>query len=67
MRVGKGNSLKLRKLRMSAASRGILSIADLARKVPCSRWSIYFAIEHPARFPRVTKRIKELTTFSEAN
>jgi len=67
MRVGKGNTLKLRKLRMNAAARGILSVAQLARLVPCSRVAVYLALENPSRFSRVTKRIKELTTFSEAN
>jgi len=57
MREGKINN---KTLRMRAASRGILTIAELARRVPCSRVAIYLALERPARFPRVTKRIKEL-------
>ena len=47
-------------LRTRAAAAGIFSIAELARQVPCARVSIYFAIERPSRFPKVTSRIKEL-------
>lgn len=48
------------KLRMKAAARGILSIAELARRVPCSRPAIYFALEMPHRYSRVARRIKEI-------
>lgn len=57
MRDRKSNTAKLR---MKAAARGILSIAELARLVPCSRPAIYFALEKPHRFSRVARRIKEL-------
>lgn len=53
---------KPKKLRQRAAVRGILSIAELARLVPCSRTSIYLSLENPRRFPTVTRRIHELTT-----
>ncbi len=53
---------KPRKLRMRAAAKGILSIAELARLVPCSREAVYFALEKPTRYPRVARRIEEIVS-----
>ena len=47
-------------LRRRAASKGIFTLAELARRIPCSRMAVYFALEKPSRFPRVVRRIKEL-------
>lgn len=55
-----GNS-NSEKLRMQAAARGILSISALAKLIPCSRTAVYLALERPSRFPRVARRIKQLT------
>jgi hypothetical protein len=48
-------------IRKRAAAVGIFSFAELARRIPCSRIAIYLAIERPSRFPRVVRRIEELT------
>lgn len=55
-----GEITDLATIRTLAAQRGIFSIAELARRVPCARESIYLAIERPSRFPNVVNRIKEL-------
>ena len=47
-------------LRREMAVRGIFSIAELARRVPCSRWSVYAAMDH-GKCPQVRNRIKEIT------
>lgn len=57
-----GAKHKQKKLRMQAASRGILSIAELARLVPCSRTTIYESLERPARFPAAVRRINQILT-----
>ena len=51
---------ELAALRQRAAKVEIFSIAELARRVPCSVPSIYFAIERPSRFGRVTRRLEEI-------
>ena len=48
-------------VKAAAIPRGIPTITELARRVPCSIPSIYFALERPSRFSRVRRRIKELT------
>jgi len=52
--------IKRNLLRQRAAAKGIFTIAELARQVGCSREAIYFSIEKPSRFPRVTKRLNQL-------
>jgi hypothetical protein len=47
-------------VRGKAATKGIFSLAALARQVGCSRPAVYFAIEKPSRYPRVHRRIVEL-------
>ena len=47
-------------IRKRAAAKGIFSISELARQIKCSRESIYFAIERPGRYPKVTARIEQL-------
>lgn len=47
-------------LRQNAAAKGIFSIAELARRVGCSRQAIYFAIEKPSRYPQVHRRVVKL-------
>lgn len=47
-------------LRQRAAAKGIFSIAELSRRVGCSRPAIYFAIEKPTRYPLVHSRIVKL-------
>ena len=54
------NKSNLKELRQRAAAKGIFSIAELARRVGCSRPAIYFAVENPNRFPRVHQLIKQL-------
>ncbi len=48
-------------LRKKAIARGIPTFTALASLVPCSRPTVYFALENPTRYPRVIRRIKELT------
>jgi DNA-binding XRE family transcriptional regulator len=50
----------IRELRIKIAVHGILSIADLAEKIGCSRTSIYLALENPERYPIVSQKIQEL-------
>jgi hypothetical protein len=52
-----GNKKAIRK---KAASIGIFTITDLARKAGCSRWSIYQFMKCPALVPRVANRLGEL-------
>lgn len=59
--TAKGETINRKKVRDSARANGIWSFKELARRVPCSVTSIYFAIERPSRYPRVRARIKELT------
>ena len=47
-------------LRKRAAAKGIFSIAELARRLDCSREAVYFAVERPTRYPRVHKRLEAL-------
>jgi hypothetical protein len=54
------DKVKRNLLRQRAAAVGIFSIAELARRVGCSREAIYFSIEKPTRFPHVTKRLNKL-------
>ena len=54
------DKVKRNLLRQRAAAVGIFSIAELARRVGCSREAIYFSIEKPKRFPRVTQRLNKL-------
>ena len=54
------DKVKRNLLRQRAAAVGIFSIAELARRVGCSREAIYFSIEKPNRFPRVTRRLNQL-------
>ena len=56
----KTRSPELDHLRRRAAQVNIFSIAELARRVPCSIPSVYFAIERPSRFGRVTRRLEEI-------
>ena len=45
----------------AARKRGIWSMTELAKQIPCSVPSLYFAIERPSRYSRVYARIRELT------
>lgn len=47
-------------LRRRAAAVGIFSIAELSRRVDCSRQAIYFAIEKPSRYQRVHKKLSKI-------
>ncbi len=47
-------------IRKKAARLGIFTMADLARELKCSRWSLYKACEQPTKVPRVSNRLKEL-------
>lgn len=49
-----------KKVRVRAASKGITSLAELAREIGCSRPGLYFAIERPARYPNLHSRLVEL-------
>jgi hypothetical protein len=51
---------KRKKLRIALAARGIFSIADFARTIPCRRETIYAALERPEVFPRVTREINHV-------
>lgn len=55
------NRVKIRELRQRAKAKGIRSISHLAELVPCSRQAIYFSLENPGRFKRVTRRVNQLT------
>lgn len=63
MKVLKQTATKVNKknVRDAARVRGIWSMTELARRIPCSVPSLYFAIERPTRYGRVYRRIKELT------
>lgn len=54
------NKVKRNFLRQRAAAKGIFSIAELSRRIGCSRPVIYFAIENPGRYPLVNQRIQKL-------
>lgn len=54
-------NVKREQLRKKAARKGIFTLRELARRVPCSYVALYGAIERPTRFGRVTQRIKEIT------
>jgi hypothetical protein len=54
LRTQKGNG-KLEKLR-----RKFGKIQDVADLVPCSRPVVYFALENPKRYSRVSRRLEEL-------
>ena len=54
------NKCKRKDLRQLAAAKGIFSIAELARRVGCSRTVIYLALENPNRYSRVQKSIVDL-------
>lgn len=56
----KTQSHEIAALRRRAARVNIFTIAELARRVPCSVPSIYFAIERPSRFSNVTRRLEEI-------
>jgi hypothetical protein len=56
----KKHSAELNRLRQRAAQKNIFTLTELARRVPCSVTSIYFAVERPSRFGRVTKRLEEI-------
>jgi len=48
-------------LRRKAAARNIFSFTQLARLVPCSRTALYDSLLRPSRYPKVIRRIQELT------
>lgn len=54
------NKVKRQKIRQQAAAVGIFSLAELARKVGCSRPALYMWIETPSRFSLVNARIARL-------
>jgi len=49
-----------KELRKNLAGLGIFTLTDLARRVPCSPWSIHTVCNEPERLPRVRRRIKEI-------
>lgn len=51
----KGKTGKLKKLKARFGK-----IQDVADLVPCSRPVVYFAIENPRRYGRVSRRLDEL-------
>ena len=52
--------LTLRQLRQRTAAKGLLTIRELARRIGCSRNSIYLAMERPSRYPLVFQKILEV-------
>lgn len=54
------NKIKREKIRQQAAAVGIFSLAELARKVGCSRPALYMWMERPSRFSLVNDRVNRL-------
>jgi len=55
------NKINKKSVKSACVKRGLGTITELAKQVPCSLTSIYFAMERPSRYPRVFARIRELT------
>ena len=49
----------MRELRTRIAAKGILTLAELAELIGCSRTSIYLAVEQPTRYSNVHRKIQE--------
>lgn len=52
--------IKIKKLRIALAGRGITTIAEFARSIERTRPAIYMALRSPESFPFVTKKIQEV-------
>ena len=57
--------LTLREFRIRLAIAGILTIAELAERLACSRTAIYAALKNPDRYPHVFGKITDLISRSE--
>lgn len=55
----RGTRINTKKFRLRIAARGFLTIKDFAKHIGCSRPAIYFALENPGRYGRVTLKIKK--------
>lgn len=52
--------IKREKIRQQAAAVGIFSLAELARRVGCSRPALYMWMERPSRFSQVNDRVQRI-------
>lgn len=60
LEIKKKHRAAITDLRTRAARKQIFTLAELARRVPCSRIAIYLSLERPSRFPKVVNRLKEI-------
>jgi hypothetical protein len=57
---------KARKLRNALSKMGTPTITAFAAQIGCSRPAIYFALERPDRFPKVTQKILEVLNATQS-